>query len=80
MKKKGMTLKEKEPDSKSSGGIGTGVGGLKGVAKTNARLEKIEKYLQDRFNWLNIKKNKTPDKNSIEKKKFSINMSPYRIN
>jgi hypothetical protein len=52
-----------------------GVGGLKGVAKTNARLDKIEKYLQERFNWLNIKKALTVRNPKVSLKDSIANMA-----
>ena len=45
--------------SKASGGF-AGAIGKKGAANVALRVEKIEKYLQERFNWLGLPVEKRP--------------------
>jgi len=50
----------------------------KGNAKLIARLEKIEKYLQDRFNWMNVFTQKNPSPIKEKSKMPTRHVSPTK--
>jgi len=54
--KKHQKIKEEETLSNSKSTKGIGIMNKKIPAQLIARIDKIEKYLQDRFNWQNVKK------------------------
>ena len=70
------TVNNDDGSSNKTSGVGLGIK-KGGIANTNLRLDKIEKYLQDRFNWLNLPIEKKSPSN-VSQKKFSMNISPQR--
>lgn len=72
-----LTNKEKDDQSKTSAVVSNF---KKGSKTTNERLDKIEKYLQDRWNWLGLPRKPLvePKKEAPKQKDFSRNLSPHR--
>jgi hypothetical protein len=65
-------------DGKSSHGGGGAKALGKGNAATTLRIEKIEKYLHDRFDWLGIQKQEREQKKETSKERSKSNRTELR--
>lgn len=75
--KKLSSMKAKETDNATSGEEG-GLKGKKSMIEIKARLEKVENYLQERFNWLKLPIEKKYARPVKEKRSTHSSISPVR--